>query len=87
MKIKVLIIEIGIKNIDSLKKFLNFKNIEFIFASSFLDVVDTIHLSDIHIILISDFRGIKSTIGYIKMFTTTNPDFKVIILSNQKKHK
>ncbi len=84
MKLKILIIEIGIKNIDKLKELINHKNIEFIYASSFLDVVDTLHLDNVHIIVFSDFRKVKSTIGYIKMFKTTNPDFKLIILSNEK---
>jgi|GEM_PF-1515525 len=84
MKTRALIIELGIKNIEALKKQFNLKNIEIIYASSFLDVVDTIYLQDVHIIVLSDFRGIKPTIGYIKMFITTNPEFKVIILSNDK---
>lgn len=85
MKLKVLIIEIGIKNIDSIKKYIIHKKSKIIYASSFLDVVDIIHLDKVHIIVFSDFRGTKSTIGYIKMFKTTNKDFNLIILSNNKK--
>jgi len=85
MKLKVLVIELGIKNAANLKKNLKGKNIDFLFASSFLDVVDIIHLDKVHVILFSDFRGVKSTVGYIKMFKTTNPDFKLVILSNEKK--
>jgi AraC-like DNA-binding protein len=85
MKLKILIIEIGIKNINKIKEHVNYKNIEFIYASSFLDVVDTLHLDNVHIIVFSDFRKVKSTIGYIKMFKTTNPDFKLILLTNEKK--
>jgi AraC-like DNA-binding protein len=85
IKLKILIIEIGIKNIEKIKELVFHKNIEFIYASSFLDVVDILHLDNVHIIVFSDFRKVKSTIGYIKMFRTTNPDFKLIILSNDKK--
>ena len=85
MKIKALVIEIGIKNIKSLKKQLKTNNSDFLYASSFLDVVDIIHLDKVHVILFSDFRGLKSTTGYIKMFKTTNPDFRLILLSNEKK--
>jgi two-component system response regulator YesN len=84
IKVKAMIIEIGIKNIESIKKKLNVKNIEILYGSSFLDVVDTIHLEKVHIIVLSDFRGIKSTTGYLKMFTITNPDIKIILLSNNK---
>ncbi len=84
MKVKALIIEIGIKNLNQIKKELTFKNIDIVYGSSFLDVVDTIHLEKVHIIALSDFRGEKSSIGYLKMFTTTNPDFKIIFLSNNK---
>jgi AraC-like DNA-binding protein len=85
MKIKALVIEIGIKNINNLKKHLKSKSSEFLYASSFLDVIDRIHLDKVHAILFSDFRGIKSTIGYIKMFKATSPEFRLIILSNEKK--
>lgn len=85
MKLKILIIEIGIKNLEKIKELIYHKNVEFIYASSFLDVVDTLHLDNVHIIVFSDFRKVKSTVGYIKMFKTTNPDFKLIILSNEIK--
>jgi AraC-like DNA-binding protein len=84
MKIKVLVIEIGIKNIGSLKKSFKVRNAEIIYASSFLDIVDIIHLDKVHVIIFSNFRGQKSTVGYIKMFKTTNPAFKLIVLSNDK---
>lgn len=84
MKMKVLVIEIGIKNIFQLKKCLKLKDADILFASSFLDVVDIIHLQNVHIIAFSEFRGIDSTVGYIKMFKTTNPDFTLILLSNKK---
>ncbi len=83
MKIKTLIIEIGIKNLDKIKKEVKHRKIDIIYLSSFLDIVDIIHLENVNIIVLSDFRGIKSTIGYLKMFMTTNPQFKIIILSNE----
>src|SRR4030042_7171887 len=82
MKIKALIIEIGIRNIKNIKKLIKPENIEITYASSFLDIVDIIHLDKVHLIFLSDFRGIKSTIGYIKMFKTTNPEIILILLSN-----
>ena len=72
MKLKVLIIELGIKNIKFFKKYIKHDDMNFLYASSFLEVIDILHLDKVHIIVFSDFRGIKSTIGYIKMFKTTN---------------
>ncbi len=85
MKLKILVIEIGIKNLNLIKKYVYHNDIKILYATSFLDVIDIIHLDKVHIIIFSDFRGIKSTIGYIKMFKATNNDFNLIILSNNKK--
>lgn len=74
-----------LKTSTILKKNLKSKSAEFLYASSFLDVIDRIHLDKVHAILFSDFRGIKSTVGYIKMFKTTNPEFRLVLLSNEKK--
>ena len=87
MKLNVIIIEFGIKNFESLKeKLLNLDSnrYNFFFTNSFLDIVDLLYQEKIHVIIFSDFRGDKSTIGYIKMFKTTNKDFKLIVLSEDK---
>ncbi|HOV15242.1 MAG TPA: helix-turn-helix transcriptional regulator [Spirochaetota bacterium] len=84
MKVTLLVIEFGIKNIEQIKKKLKFELIEVIYASSFLDVVDTIYQKSVNFILFSDYRGEISTIGYIKMFKKTNSDFKIIVISNEK---
>lgn len=84
MKIKALVIELGVKNLDKMKKHLNPSNTELRYASSFLDVVDIIHLDTAHVIFLSDFRGVKSTVSYLKMFKTINPVFNLVILSNDR---
>jgi AraC-like DNA-binding protein len=81
---KILIIEIGIKNIEVLKNKIVPQNIDIHYAASFLDVVDTIYQEKVNVIIFSSFRGKTSTIGYIKMFRTTNADFRLIVLSNDK---
>lgn len=83
-QLRALVIQIGIRNSHDLIKKLEPENVNLKFASSFLDVVDIIYLDDVHVICISDFRGQKATIGYIKMFKTTKPEFKIIIISNNK---
>ncbi len=84
MKITLLVIEFGIKNIDVIKRQLKFEFVDVIYATSFLDVVDTIYQRGTDIIVFSDYRGEMSTIGYIKMFKRTNPDFKLVLVSNDK---
>ena len=84
MKITLLVIEFGIKNIEKIKQKLNFDFIDVIYASSFLDVVDTIYQKSVSVILFSDYRGVNSTIGYIKMFKKTNQEFKLVVISNEK---
>ena len=81
---KVLIIELGIKNIEIAKS--KFKDNEYVlFAQTISIAIDIILKNkDIHIIMISDFKGNETTIGYIKMLRTTNPHFKIIIISNEK---
>jgi AraC-like DNA-binding protein len=81
---KILIIEFGIKNIEILKKKIIQDNIDIVYTASFLDVVDTIYNDKVNVIIFSSFRGKKSTIGYIKMFRTTNINFRLIILSDEK---
>lgn len=83
--INVLVIELGIQNIKDLKKYITTDNCNIFFASSFLDVIDLIYKETIHCIIFSDFRGKDSTIGYIKMFKTTNPHIRLIVLSQNEK--
>ncbi|HPO49206.1 MAG TPA: AraC family transcriptional regulator [Spirochaetota bacterium] len=85
MNITLLVIEFGIKNIEQIRKTLNFDFIDVIYASSFLDVVDTIYQKSVSVILFSDYRGVDSTVGYIKMFKKTNENFRLVVISNEKR--
>ena len=81
MKPKVLIIEIGLRNLPEIKEKLKIKKANLLYASNFMDVVDVLYLQNVHIIVISDFRGVESTIFYIKMFKKRDPNYKIVILS------
>ncbi|HOJ63696.1 MAG TPA: AraC family transcriptional regulator [Spirochaetota bacterium] len=82
--INVLVIELGIRDVQILKKSIILENCRIFFASSFLDIIDLIYKESIHCIIFSDFRGKEATTGYIKMFKTTNPQIRLIVLTEEK---
>lgn len=80
-KITILLIEFGFKNLDKIKKTINKDHISPLYATSFLDIIDIIMSRTIDGIIISDYRGINATSGYIKMFKKTAENIKLVILS------
>lgn len=84
-KPSVLIIEIGMKNVELLKKELIIKNAEITFESNFIKIIDLLYKDIFNIILISDMRGIKSTKIYINLLKKRNPLCEIIIVSVNNK--
>ncbi len=84
---KVLVIEFGIKKIADLKSGLISENFEVLYADNFLDVVDCMNSNKSKVVVISDFRGVDHTSGYIRMFKKTFNELKVFIISNGRCHR
>jgi len=84
MKLIILVIENGINDINLFKKNFTPDNAEIYYATSFLDVFDSIYTKKANIVLLSDFKGRNLTSEYIKTLTLANPDIKLLILSEIK---
>jgi YesN/AraC family two-component response regulator len=78
MKICILVVDLGMKN---LKDKLNFDFADIDFQSSIIDAADISNLKNYNIIIISDYRGEMSTIGYLRLIKKSDSRFKVIVLS------
>jgi AraC-like DNA-binding protein len=79
-KLRLLVIEIGIRDTQKLHSLVNTPYTETAFADSILDVIDQLQTRPPHVILISDFRGKAPTAGYIRTFQSTLPEVRIIIL-------
>jgi len=84
MKLIILVIENGITDINLFKKKFNPENSEIHYATSFLDVFDSIYAKKANLVLLSDFKGKSLTSEYIKTLTLANPEIKMLILSKIK---
>ena len=81
MKTFILVFEIQLSNLETLKKELKFDFAEIVYQKSIFDSVNILTLKNYSIIIISDEHGFMRTIGYIKLIKKANPDYRVIILS------
>lgn len=85
MKLRILIIEFGLKNAQSLRQLFNEKNFTIKESNSFLEILDAVYNDAIDVIIMSDFQGMMATKKYIKMFLKTNDKLKIIVLQQNKK--
>jgi two-component system, response regulator YesN len=85
MKLKIIVFEVGIKNLISLKNTLNFEFADVIFVTTLLEIYDMIRSVKVNIIILSDFKDSEHTFGYIKMLKIADVSLKLIVLSSKDK--